>query len=65
MRDAHAAMVVVVVGQSLAGLELIEATLSGAGHHVLTTTKPDEVVALARPVSLNELEAVVHEAARS
>jgi DNA-binding response OmpR family regulator len=54
MRDAHAAMVV-VVGDSLAGLELIEAMLSGAGYRVLTTTMPDEVVALARSIRIDVL----------
>jgi hypothetical protein len=41
MLDAHASakVVVVVVDQSLAALELIEATLSGAGHRVLTTAR--------------------------
>jgi DNA-binding response OmpR family regulator len=55
MRNAAAAIVVVVVGQSLAGLELIEAALSGAGHRVLTTTKPEEVVELARSIRIDVL----------
>jgi DNA-binding response OmpR family regulator len=48
-------MVVVVGGQSLAGLELIEATLRRAGHRVLTTTKPEEVVVLARSIRIDVL----------
>jgi DNA-binding response OmpR family regulator len=55
MRDAHAAMVVVVVGDSLAGLELIEAALGDAGHRVVTTTKPEEVVVLARSIRIDVL----------
>jgi DNA-binding response OmpR family regulator len=48
-------LVVVVVGESLAGLELIEATLRDAGHRVLTTTKPEEVVVLARSIRIDVL----------
>lgn len=56
MPDAHAAIVVVVVvGDSLAGLELIEATLSGAGYRVMTTIRHDEVVALVRSVRIDVL----------
>jgi hypothetical protein len=56
MRDARvAALVVVVVGKSLAGLELIEAALRDDGHRVLTTTKPEEVVALARSIRIDVL----------
>jgi DNA-binding response OmpR family regulator len=56
MRDARAAaLVVVVVGQSLAGLELIEAALRDDGHRVLTTTKPEEVVVLGRSIRIDVL----------
>ena len=48
-------LVVVVVGQSLAGLELIEAALRDAGHRVLTTTRPEEVVVLARAIRIDVL----------
>jgi hypothetical protein len=48
-------LVVVVVGQSLAGLELIDAALRDAGHRVLTTTKPEEVVVLARSIRIDVL----------
>jgi DNA-binding response OmpR family regulator len=48
-------LVVVVVGQSLAGLELIEAALRDAGHRVLTTTKPEEVVVLAWSIRIDVL----------
>jgi DNA-binding response OmpR family regulator len=46
---------VVVVGQSLAALELIDAALSQAGHRVLTTTEPEEVVVLARSIRIDVL----------
>lgn len=36
-------------------LELMETTLSGSGHRVLATTKPDEVVELARSVRIDVL----------
>jgi DNA-binding response OmpR family regulator len=48
-------LVVVVVGQSLAVLELIEVALRDAGHRVLTTTRPEEVVVLARSVRIDVL----------
>jgi DNA-binding response OmpR family regulator len=48
-------LVVVVVGQSLAGLELIEAALRDAGHRVLATTKPEEVVVLSRSIRIDVL----------
>lgn len=48
-------LVVVVVGQSLAGLELIDAALRDAGHRVLTTTKLEEVAVLARSVRIDVL----------
>lgn len=49
------ALAVVVVGQSLAGLELIDAALRDAGHRVLTTTQPEEVAALARSIRIDVL----------
>jgi DNA-binding response OmpR family regulator len=54
MRNGAAA-IVVVVGQSLAGFELIEAALTRAGHRVLTTTKRDEVAVLARSIRIDVL----------
>jgi DNA-binding response OmpR family regulator len=56
MRDVRlAALVVAVVGQSLAGLELIETALTDDGHRVVTTTDADEVVALARSIRIDVL----------
>ena len=56
MREARvAALVVVVVGESLAGLDLIEAALRDGGHRVLTTTKAEEVVVLARSIRIDVL----------
>jgi DNA-binding response OmpR family regulator len=51
----EAELVVVVVGQSLAGLELIDAALRDAGHRVLTTTKPEEVAVLGRSIRIDVL----------
>ena len=48
-------LVVVVLGQSLAGLELIDAALTSSGHRVLTTTNPEEVVELARSIRIDVL----------
>jgi DNA-binding response OmpR family regulator len=45
----------VVVGQSFPALELIETTLTQSGHRVLTTTKPEEAVELARSVRIDVL----------
>jgi DNA-binding response OmpR family regulator len=56
MPDARVgALVVVVIGKSLAGLELIEAALRDGGHRVLTTTKAEEVVMLARSIRIDVL----------
>ena len=58
MRDAPAAArVVVVLGQSFPVLELMEATLKDSGHRVLATTKPEEVIELARSVRIDVLVA--------
>jgi DNA-binding response OmpR family regulator len=48
-------LAVVVVGQSLAGLEMIDAALRDVGHRVLTTTKAEEVVVLARSIRIDVL----------
>jgi DNA-binding response OmpR family regulator len=47
------ALAVVVVGQNFAGLELIDAALRDASHRVLTTTKAEEVVVLARSIRID------------
>ena len=56
LREARATkLVVVVVGRSLAALELIESALRESGHRTLTTTKPEEVVELSQSIRIDVL----------
>jgi DNA-binding response OmpR family regulator len=55
MRKRQKAATVVVVGRSLPVLELLETALSRDGHRVLATTRPDEVVELARSIRIDVL----------